>query len=138
MKGRCYCKTHTSYIKYGAKGITVCQEWMDSYDSFYVWSINNGYHESLTIDRIDGRKGYDPENCRYVGYREQNLNLNKKPSASGFIGVARNGKKYMFRVRVTTEFRFSSLTIYESALDAAIAYNKYCDLHSLTNQRNII
>jgi hypothetical protein len=50
---------------YFEKGVKVCDEWKD-YFVFKEWALNNGYKESLTIDRIDNSKGYYPDNCRYV------------------------------------------------------------------------
>lgn len=74
IKHRCYCKTAKRYKDYGGRGITMCEDWKNSYISFRDWAINNGWIEGLTIDRIDNDKGYYPENCRFVTYKEQNRN----------------------------------------------------------------
>jgi hypothetical protein len=74
MKARCYCKSGSSYGMYGAKGITVCDEWRRSFECFYEWAMANGYADDLSIDRIDGRKGYYPENCRWATSKEQREN----------------------------------------------------------------
>jgi hypothetical protein len=74
MKERCYNKFFAGYKIYGAKGITVCNEWLKKADSFCEWSIRNGYMDSLTIDRIDGTKGYMPSNCRWVTITENSRN----------------------------------------------------------------
>lgn len=71
MKNRCYLKTHHAYSYYGARGITVCDEWKDSFESFYDWAISNGYSENLTIDRINNSEGYYPGNCKWVTREEQ-------------------------------------------------------------------
>ena len=58
---------------YGGKGINVCEAWSE-YEQFRSWSLENGYNDSLTLDRIDGDKGYTPENCRWVSMKVQQNN----------------------------------------------------------------
>lgn len=82
---RCYKRDSTSYKRYGAKGITVCEEWLNNPQSFYDWALENGYRyipnkkgrNTITIDRIDNAKGYSPENCRWVSYKMQGINREK-------------------------------------------------------------
>ena len=66
MKSRCYNEGHTSYKYYGGKGIKVCEQWEHDFMAFRTWSLNNGYKEGLSIDRIDSNKDYGPDNCRWV------------------------------------------------------------------------
>lgn len=73
MKRRCTDKNVASYIRYGAKGIRVCTEWLD-YSEFYKWANSNGYRHGLTLDRIDSNKDYCPENCRWVDWKTQERN----------------------------------------------------------------
>lgn len=66
MKSRCCDPRAKDYRFYGAKGITVCKQWLENPDSFYYWALDSGYTDSLTIDRLDTKKGYCPENCRWI------------------------------------------------------------------------
>lgn len=54
--------------------VTVCPEW-EQFDPFYQWAMSHGYSDDLTLDRIDGTKGYSPDNCRWVDRIVQNNNL---------------------------------------------------------------
>lgn len=85
MKQRCANPNHIGYKNYGGRGITVCREW-EEFLPFYIWSVNNGYQDGLTLDRIDNSLGYCPENCRFVSRVEQNNNTRKN------ILITANGK----------------------------------------------
>lgn len=71
MKARCYCKTNPAFRRYGGRGITVCEEWQNDFQSFYDWAMANGYQDNLFIDRIDNDKGYSPDNCRWATQKQQ-------------------------------------------------------------------
>lgn len=66
MVERCYNIESKDYKYYGARGITICQEWLEAPWEFEKWALNHGYKKGLTIDRIDGSKGYEPLNCQWV------------------------------------------------------------------------
>ena len=71
MKSRCYCKTNPAFRSYGGRGITVCEEWQNDFQSFYDWAMANGYQDNLFINRIDNDKGYSPDNCRWATQKQQ-------------------------------------------------------------------
>lgn len=66
MKDRCYNTNNKDYCRYGGKGIKIDQNWLDDNSSFELWCEQNGWEKGLTIDRIDPKKGYCPDNCRWV------------------------------------------------------------------------
>lgn len=89
MVGRCEDLRHISYKNYGERGIVVCKEWHD-FDLFADWAIDNGYNETLEIDRIDNNDEYKPSNCRWVTRLENARNKR----TTKHIDV--NGVKYTY------------------------------------------
>ena len=74
IKRRCLDKDFRSYPDYGGRGIAVCDEWKDNFTAFYEWSIQNGYSDDLSIDRIDVNGDYCPANCRWATPKMQSNN----------------------------------------------------------------
>jgi len=73
MVCRCTNQNDIRYSKYGARGISICEEW-DTFEKFAEWALNNGYNENLSIDRIDVNLGYTPDNCKWSTPFEQAVN----------------------------------------------------------------
>ena len=70
MRERCNNPNHKQYSYYGGRGVTVCEEW-DDYAVFREWAYQNGYTDTLTLDREDNDSGYNPNNCRWATKKEQ-------------------------------------------------------------------
>lgn len=92
MKKRCYNKKSNNYFRYGAIGILICDEWLNSFEVFYNWAMSNGYNDKLSIDRINNSLGYEPNNCRWVSMKQQqnnkknNLTITYKNKAQSLTG----------------------------------------------------
>ena len=81
MKTRCKCEGSSAYKYYGARGISVCKEWLN-YETFYEWAMLTGYDETAvrgkcTLDRIDVNGNYEPSNCRWISQKEQSRNTRR-------------------------------------------------------------
>lgn len=73
MKQRCQNPRCHAYHNYGARGITVCEEWQ-KFEPFCEWALENGYQKGLDLDRRDNDGNYSPDNCRWITRRENTNN----------------------------------------------------------------
>lgn len=109
MKTRCYNSSAEQYKNYGARGIKICNEWLNNSKNFYEWAINNGYSDNLTIDRINVNGNYEPNNCRWVtmGMQQNNrrnstrITINQKTKTASQwareYGLTRDGFLYRYK-----------------------------------------
>ena len=77
MKSRCYGENNSAKHNYKDKGVTVCNEWNNSYEKFREWALANGYESTLTIDKDElceklnvHPKVYSPETCMWKTHNE--------------------------------------------------------------------
>ncbi len=73
MRERCYDSNNIEFFRYGAKGITVCSRWRESFINF-LSDMGEKPSPKHSIDRIDGTGNYEPENCRWVDAKTQQRN----------------------------------------------------------------
>lgn len=74
MIARCHNPKSISYKDYGAKGITVCEEWRENFENFMNWAFSCGYKDGLSIERKNVLENYSPCNCTWIPRSEQNGN----------------------------------------------------------------
>lgn len=76
MKQRCYNTKSNDYCRYGKRGITVCDEWLNSFEQFYL-DMGPQPFKGASIDRIDNKGNYELSNCRWASYTIQARNTRK-------------------------------------------------------------
>jgi transcription elongation factor Elf1 len=72
MKDRCEYVHSFRYDRYGGRGIKVCPEWTNSFETFYKDMGERPVN--TTLDRIDNNGDYCKANCRWVTRWQQNRN----------------------------------------------------------------
>ena len=88
MIARCYYKSSINYKDYGARGITVCEDWRRNFASFCS-SVGDRPTIKHTLDRIDNNRGYEPGNVKWSTKYEQGANKRncRKFNVYGFNGT---------------------------------------------------
>lgn len=118
MKQRCYNKNNKSFVDYGARGITVCERWKNSYKNFYE-DMGDKPDENYSLDRINVYEGYSPDNCRWANRLTQNRNTRiDKKSSSGFRGVHWNSGHKRWHAKIGLNYKKINLGYYENLEDA--------------------
>lgn len=88
MKQRCYNPQHPLFAAYGAKGVRVCTEWVNSAEAFITWSLANGWAPGMHLDKdvlSDSQnviRVYSPTTCQFIPSKE---NTKYSSSRSNFL-----------------------------------------------------
>jgi hypothetical protein len=125
MKTRCYNKNTDVYLSYGAKGVTICDEWLTSYSNFKNWAIANGYDDNKTIDRKNNLEGYSSTNCRWILAKEQSKNKDTyKNNTSGYRGVSFKKELNKYVAQIQNEGKKKMLGVFDTAEEASKMYEQ--------------
>lgn len=107
MKKRCNNPNVKNYHSYGGRGITVCPEWQNSYETFYKWAVSHGYADNLTIERNNFNGNYCPGNCCFITRRMQQFN---RSNVLGIVIVREIRNKFANGEKLISLSKFYSVT----------------------------
>ena len=124
--GRCYKPQNKSYKNYGARGITVCEEWLDI-TTFIAWAeATHPNIEGYTLDRIDNDKGYSPENCTWSDKTTQAINQRmKKNNKSGYVGVIWHIRNKKWGANIGVNNKLKQIGSFPTIEEAVLARDNY-------------
>jgi hypothetical protein len=111
----CRCRNKNNPL-YGGRGITVCDQW-HRFEPFYEWALSTGYHDGLSLDRIDPNGNYEPSNCRWADSFVQAQNQRvARNNSTGISGVYPKGDK--FACSITANGKRKHLGTFETIEEA--------------------
>lgn len=124
MMHRCYSTASKAYKNYGARGISVCEEWHDIH-IFKIW-FNKNYIDGYDIDRKENNKNYTPDNCRFV---TQSINMKnrrgKADKQSEYDYVIWDKRSNKWRARIRVDKKDVHLGYFIDDLDAKFAIDDF-------------
>jgi hypothetical protein len=148
MLSRCYSKDNDRYPHYGGKGVTVCNEWRESFKAFVSWAITKGYtedkHKTLQLDKdiLCSKFNispaiYSPNTCSFVSICDNNAAKYKKENTSTtYIGVSKHKASGTFIAELSYEGKRLLRKYAKTAYDAAKIREEYIIEHNLPHTRN--
>ncbi len=132
MKQRAKDKNFKSY-----EHVTMCAEWINSFEVFKTWAWINGYTDELTIDRIDGDGNYEPSNCRWANRTVQARNIRiTDRNTSGFIGASKHKRTGKWYSQLKVDYKTVNLGSFDYPWTAAYARDAYILKHNLEHTKN--
>jgi len=122
-KDRVTSPGNQAWKNYGGRGITMCQEWLDSFEAFWR-DMGGSYKKGLTIERKDTNGNYCPENCVWETESRQNHNRRKwKGCSSQYKGVSFSRASSKYRAEIRANGKRNYIGVFTNEIDAAIAYD---------------
>jgi hypothetical protein len=114
MKSRCLNPNDKSYHRYGGRGITVCDEWLDFanfYKDMYTkWLFMSRIRKNISLDRVNNNGSYCKENCRWATPVQQadNRRSNRILTAHGETQSLKNWARKLGIKRTTITQRLDA------------------------------
>jgi hypothetical protein len=125
IKQRCHNENSAQYKYYGAKGIFVCDEWHE-FENFYR-DMGEPPTKLHTLDRINPKKAYEKDNCRWATRQEQSRNIQKTTikKTSKYKGVSWEHRRKCWFALIHPERKIRKhIGYFSSEIEAAKAYNE--------------
>lgn len=127
MKTRCDNQKHKWFPEYGGRGITYQDSWK-SFENFWK-DMEEGYSDSLTLDRIENDLGYTKDNCRWAPATQQSHNQRKSyNSTNKYIGVKCSKDGNYIHATIKMDGKPLHLGTHESEEIAAQVYDAASEL----------
>lgn len=123
IKCRCENPNVNDYKSYGGRGITMCDEWSNSFESFRGWANSKGYTKGLSVDRIDNNSVYSPVNCRLTDLKTQANNRRTTAYATGF-GETKSLTQWSRDNRCEVSLNYLRTRFIEKGLSLEVAIKK--------------
>jgi len=138
MKSRCYNINNVGFKDYGARGVSICKEWLKDFTNFEKWALSNGYKANLSIDRIDPYGNYEPSNCRWTTRAVQARNTRKlsRVNTSGYRGISFSKRSKKWKTTISVNRKIIHLGYHKCRLAAAYAYDNFVIDNNLEHTRN--
>ncbi len=120
MKGRCYNRKSTGYANWGGRGITVCEQWKNSFSAFLA-DVGPRPGPSYSLDRINVDGNYEPGNCRWATAEMQSRNTRARKSKTGVKGVHPMPNGQDFKANLSVNDKTVHIGVFASVSEAEIA-----------------
>jgi hypothetical protein len=125
-----------NFNNYGGRGIIVCARWKNV--AYFIEDMYPSYQEGMSIDRINNDGNYEPSNCRWTTkcIQSRNTKIIRPNNTSGYRGVSFDKHRGLWSCQITINSKSKYLGRFNTALDAAKAYDKYVIDNSLEHTIN--
>jgi hypothetical protein len=96
MKARCYNPNVHNFSYYGGKGVEVCDEWLNCFEDFAIWCLENGYKKGMAISRFNDTGNYSPDNCKILTMSENTKDMIKNNNINRTVILSNDKNLYVF------------------------------------------